>query len=331
MKYFLLILLFLTLSDAKEATVTQLFNAQTVKVAQFPHGKSLKSYGYVKADEARVFDVAPRFGGFVEVLYADRIYKEIQKGEILAKVYSPEVLKAKDDYLSTINYTKHNQNKAMLESAKIKLQLLNIPHAEIESIQKEQKTTNFTDILSPSEGYVFAKELHNQSAFSAKQKIFTIINLDTVWVEVKIHQDQLKDLDKFNNFTLSTPAYSQTFEAKKIQLYPQIAQNEEAFTLRLEVQNKEHLLIPGMYANVEMSAKEQTLLTLPTTAVIRKNGKFYVFGVGEYEGEYEPKEVEVEVLNPDTYIVKSGLNEGDEVVNNALFMMDSDAQINGLY
>jgi Cu(I)/Ag(I) efflux system membrane fusion protein len=54
-------------------------------------------------------------------------------------------------------------------------------------------------------------------------------------------------------------------------------------------------------------------------------------GVGEYEGEYEPSEVEVEVLNPDTYIIKSGLNAGDEVVNNALFMMDSDAQINGLY
>ena len=46
---------------------------------------------------------------------------------------------------------------------------------------------------------------------------------------------------------------------------------------------------------------------------------------------YEPLEIQVEVLNPNTYIVKSELNAGDEVVNNALFMMDSDAQVNGLY
>jgi len=42
-------------------------------------------------------------------------------------------------------------------------------------------------------------------------------------------------------------------------------------------------------------------------------------------------QVSVKVLNPNTYIVTSGLNAGDEVVSNALFMMDSDAQINGLY
>ncbi|MBU1642168.1 efflux RND transporter periplasmic adaptor subunit, partial [bacterium] len=64
---------------------------------------------------------------------------------------------------------------------------------------------------------------------------------------------------------------------------------------------------------------------------IRKNGKYYVFGVSEFEGEYEPIAVDAEVLDNNTYIIKSGLNKGDEVVDNALFMMDSDAQINGLY
>ncbi len=86
-----------------------------------------------------------------------------------------------------------------------------------------------------------------------------------------------------------------------------------------------------MYMNVSMSQKADTYLTLPTTAVIRKNGVFYVFVVGQYEGEYEPLEVEVTVLNPNTYIIKNGLSAGDTVVNNALFMMDSDAQVNGLY
>jgi Cu(I)/Ag(I) efflux system membrane fusion protein len=86
-----------------------------------------------------------------------------------------------------------------------------------------------------------------------------------------------------------------------------------------------------MYANVISKDKAKTYLTLPQSAVIRKDNKYYAFMVGEYEGEYEPIEVHVKPLDNKTYIVLDGLGEGDEVVNNALFMMDSDAQINGLY
>lgn len=323
MRYLFLIAMLITLPRAKEATVKQLFSVQTVKVKLLPHAKSIKSYGFVKVDDARVYDVSPRFGGYVEVLYADRIYKKVTKGEALAKVYSPEVLKAKDEYKNSVGYAK---NKAMIESSKIKLQLLNIPHAEIDA-----KTSNFTTINSPANGYVFKKGLNNNSAFNAKSVLFEIVNLDSVWIEVKIHQDQLRLVQNVDKFTLSTPALEETFEATNAGVYPKLDEKEESFTLRLEVKNPHAKLKPGMYMSVAMNQSKENYLTLPTTAVIRKNGAFYVFVVGEYEGDYEPLRVEVEALNPDTYIVKSVLKEGDIVVNNALFMMDSDAQINGLY
>ncbi len=331
MRYFLILLLLLTCSYAKEAKVEQLFSVQTVKVKEVSQAKNIKSFGFVKTDDSRVYDVSPRFDGFVEVLYADTMYQEVKKGELLAKVYSPEVLKAKDDYLNTLNFTSSHPNNVMLSSVQAKLSLLNIPDAEIDSIQKGKKNSNFTNIFSPVNGFIFKKELNNGSSFMTGKKVFEIVNLDKVWIEVKIHQDQLKNLNKVDNFTLTTSAYSRTFEAKKVQLYPKLDEKEEAFTLRLEVNNKEHLLMPGMYASVEMLSKQKSYLTLPATAVVRKNNKFYVFSVGEYEGEYAPTEVKVEVLNPDTYIIKNGLNAGDTVVNNALFMMDSDAQINSLY
>lgn len=323
MRYLLLITLFMTLGFTKEATVEQLFNVQTVKVKSVTDAKTMKSFGFVKVDDSRVYDVVPRFSGFVEILYADKLYKYVKKGEALAKVYSPEVLKAKDEYKNSLKYAK---NKTMTQSAKTKLQLLNIPSSEINT-----QGTDFTTIISPASGYIFKKNLNNNSAFKAKDTLFEIVNLDNVWVEVKIHQDQLPTLQTIDIFKLSTPSLTQTFEAKKGEIYPMLNEKEESFTLRLEVKNPNNLLKIGTYMSVDMRQKEQTYLTLPTTAVIKKNGLFYVFVVGEYEGEYEPLEVEVEVLNPNTYIVKSGLSENEEVVNNALFMMDSDAQINGLY
>jgi Cu(I)/Ag(I) efflux system membrane fusion protein len=331
MKLLLTLLILFSLLDAKEKTVEQLFNVQTTKVKQISNAKSIRSFGFVKVDESRVYDVSPRFGGFVETLYADKTYKKVTLGEKLVKVYSPEVLKAKDDYLNTINFTKNKKNKNMLRSAKTKLTLLNVPEAEIALIQKDKATSTFTTILSPANGFVFKKMLNNNSAFKAKEVLFQVVNLDKVWVEVKVHQNQLSTLQNIKNFTISTPSFNQTFTATREKLYPKLDEEEESFTLRLSLDNKSQLLKPGMYTTITMQADIKSYLTLPATSVIRKNGKFYVFIVGEYEGEYEPLELDVEVLNPDTYIVKSELKAGDEVVNNALFMMDSDAQINGLY
>ena len=331
MKTLVILCILLSLVYAKERSVKQLFNVQTVKVKLLSDSKSIKSFGFVKVDESRVYDVSPRFSGFVEVLYADKRYKKVKKGEKLALVYSPEVLKAKDDYLNTINYTRAKANKTMLSSARTKLSLLKVPDAEIKEIKKSKKTSFFTTIVSPANGYIFKKSLNNNSAFNAKNVLFEVVNLDRVWVEVKIHQNQLSLLKNIKNFTLTTPAYKQIFSAARVHIYPELDEKEESFTLRLSLENKGHLLRPGMYAKVKMTTEAKTHLTLPATAVIRKNGTFHVFIVGEYEGEYEPLEVEVEILNPDTYIVKSGLSEDDEVVNNALFMMDSDAQVNGLY
>ena len=320
-----LLTLMLTGVHAEIATVEQLFNVQIVKVKEQTSAKTIKSFGFVKVDQSRVYDVSPRFGGFVEILYADKIYKKVTKGQALAKVYSPEVLKAKDEYVNSLRYSK---NKGMIHSSKTKLKLLNIPNFEIKSIKKNR---TLTTIVSPANGYIFKKSINNNSAFNAKKVIFEIVNLENVWVEVNIHQNQLALLKNIDTFTLSTPALTQTFQAISSGIYPRLDSKEESFTLRLEVENKANLLKPGMYMSAVMSQASQSYLTLPTTAVIRKNGVFYAFVVGEYEGEYEPLQIEVEVLNPDTYIVKSGLIAGDEVVNNALFMMDSDAQVNGLY
>jgi len=315
---------------AKEATVEQLFNVTTLKVQLQESAKMQKNYGYVKVNESNIYDISPRFGGYVEQLFGDTIYKKVKRGEPLAIVYSPEVLKAKDEYRNTLRYAKKRANTAMLKSAKAKLQLLGVSKREIQNIQKGKYSHN-TVIYSPINGYIFKKNINKGSAFRAKQKLFTIVNLDDVWVEVKLFQEQLASLENIQKYAVNFKGLSHTYTTKKALVYPNLDPKIATMTLRLDLKNKEHKIFPGMYANVTSFEKSVKRLTLPTTAVIRKNAKYYVFGVGEYEGEYEPIEVEVKVIDAHTYEILSGLNEGDEVVNNALFMMDSDAQINGLY
>lgn len=329
LKFILLLLPFIVF--AKGPSVEQLFSVQTVKVKKEVTAYHKKSYGYVVADQAKVYEVSPRFGGFVEKLYADKIYKYVKKGDPLAVVYSPEVYKAKEDYINSFNYTRNRPNKGMLKSAKLKLSLLGVSANEITDVIKKKKVSSNTTIYAPQSGYIFVKNISEGSAFNAKTNLFEIVNLDDVWVEARIFEDDVKWIKKANSFKISFKTTNNIYTADSTFLYPKLNPKEATLTLRLRIKNPKQEIYPGMYANILSQDKSQTYLTLPQTAVIRKDGKYYAFVVGEFEGEYDPIEVSVKPLNNETYIIISGLKEGDEVVNNALFMMDSDAQINGLY
>ena len=219
----------------------------------------------------------------------------------------------------------------MLKSAKLRLSLLGVNQKEIETLIKKKKVSKNTTIYAPLSGYIFKKNISAGSAFNAKALLYEIVNLDEVWIETKIFAQDVSWLQKATDFDISFQSTPKHYKAISKLLYPKLDEKEATFTLRLRVQNPHHTLFPGMYATVLSSDKTQTYLTLPSDAIMRKDGKTYVFVVGEYEGEYEPLQISAKPLNPHMYIITDGLNAGDEVVSNALFMMDSDAQINGLY
>ena len=329
LKFIFLLVPFILL--AKGPSVKQLFSVQTVKVKEESAAHSKKNYGYVVADQAKVYDITPRFGGYVKKLYADKIYKYVKKGEALALIYSPEVYKAKEDYIHSYNYTKNRPNKGMLKSAKRKLSLLDIAASEINDVIKMKKASQYTTIYAPQSGYIFVKNINDGSAFNAKTNLFEIVNLDDVWVEARIFEDDIQWIKKVKNFVVSFKTTNNVYKATAELLYPKLNPKEATLTLRLHIKNSKHELYPGMYANILSRDKAKEYLTLPQTAVIFKDGKHYAFVVSEFKGEYDPVEVFVKPLNNAKYIITRGLKAGDKVVNNALFMMDSDAQINGLY
>jgi Cu(I)/Ag(I) efflux system membrane fusion protein len=315
----------------QKVTIEQLFNVKTIKVKKMMTAQEQVNYGYIMAQDSLKVDVTAWYSGFVEVLYADTLYKKVKKGEALAKVYSPEVYKAKQDYLNSINYNATRPAAGMLKSAKTKLTLLGISPLEITRIQKEGKADEFTTIYAPVSGWIFEKNINQGSSFTSKKKLFQIVNLDKVWMEVKLFQNEVEKLKTLEHFTVKPKGTDKTYVAKKSLLYPMIDPKEATVTLRLTLNNDKGDLKPGMYAKMHASAGKQSHLVIPRTAAMRKNGIWYAFLATEFKGEYEPVIIELKPLDNTHYEVLKGLHDGDTLVNNALFMMDSDAQINGVY
>jgi len=155
-----------------KSTITQLFNVKTVQVKEIKSAKEQVNYGYIVAQDSLKVDVTSWYSGFVKELYADTMYKKVKKGDALVKVYSPEVYKAKQDYLNSINYNRKTSMPEMLRSAKTKLLLLGVDNKEILKIQKEGQADEFTTIHAPVDGWIFEKNINQGSSFSSKRSFF---------------------------------------------------------------------------------------------------------------------------------------------------------------
>jgi len=318
-------------TPSKKQSIEQLFNVRTIEVTSRLTSKKQVNYGYVVIPDSSIVDVTPRYGGYVEKLFANTLYTKVEKGEALALVYSPEVYKAKQDYINSIKYNQKTAMPEMLRSAKIKLQLLGVSEKEINAMTSNHTVDFFTTIYAPISGWIFEKKLNDGSSFSEKNKLFEIVRLEKIWIEAKLFQKQINILDTLKTFEIKVEGIPQTFQATDALLYPMLDPKEATATLRLSVNNEKELLKPGMYVKIYSQANEEERLVIPRTAAIRKNGTWYAFLATDFEGIYEPVEISVKPLDTKHFEVLNGLQLGDKLVENALFMMDSDAQINSIY
>ena len=100
--------------------------------------------------------------------------------------------------------------------------------------------------------------------------------------------------------------------------------------MRFIIDNKDLKVVPSMFGKVDINVKNDVMLTLPKTAVLKKANDYYVFKPLP-NGEFKPMKIDAKRISSNKYEILSGLGQNDEVINNALFLLDSDAITNALY
>ena len=59
----------------------------------------IQTTGNVEADETRLAEVQVRFAGWIQKVFVDSIFKQVQKGQRLLTIYSPELVRTENEYL----------------------------------------------------------------------------------------------------------------------------------------------------------------------------------------------------------------------------------------
>lgn len=324
----ILILSTLLLSSFLQAQILdakQLFNKKITKVVKEEVSINKSFYGVTKIDESSLVDITSRFDGYITKLNANKKYMTIKKGEPLYSVYSQELLSIQNELQVAKNF---NQN--IYQSTFSRLDNLDISKSEQQKIKDGKMNSNGLVVTSPINGLLMEKNINQSSAITKGNLLLQMASLDKIWFVASVYQSDLEFIKKDNMALITIDGINQKLNSKVDFIYPIFDEKTKTVNVRFILENEDLKLVPSMFGKVDINVKKDLMLTLPKTAVLKKADKFYVFKPLE-NGEFEPIKIEAKRISSNKYEILGGLNENDEVINNALFLLDSDAVTNALY
>ena len=326
MKLFLsALLLGATILNAEILEVSQLFNKKLIKVQKEEIGILKSFYGRTALNETKIYDIVTRFDGYITKLYANEQYQTIKKGNPLFTIYSDQISSIQQEIQIAKRF-----NKSLVNSNIEKLKSLDINSSVIKQIRKSKKTIKDIPFYSPSDSIVLQKNI-NSGSFAKKGKLLLqLASLDELWFIASIYQKDLSFIKKDMKAKIYIDGVKNPIDSKVEMIYPRVDLKTKTIDVRFSISNKDFKLYPNMFAKVILKEISKTRLTLPKTAVLSKGENHFVFQKLS-QTEFEPIEIKAKRISSNKYEILSGIEEGQEVINNALFLLDSDAITNGLY
>jgi len=322
---YLLSTLVISSANAKIIEVNQLFNKSITKVKQVNMGINKSYYGNTQINEEETTDIVTRYDGFITKLNANKTFMPVKKGDILLSIYSDKVMSIQEE----LRVTKKINNN-LYRSAVDKLIALDIDPIELKRIKNSTKSLKSINIHAPINGIVMKKNVNNKSAIKKSKTILELANIEKLWFIAQVYQKDISSIKLGMNAKIYIEGVDTPIKTKVQYIYPIVNKETKTVQVRFIIDNKDMKIYPNMFAEVKLQTNKRTMLTLPKTAVLNKGSKFYVFKPVS-DREFEPIEVEVKRISSNSYEIIDGLQVNDEVINNALFLLDSDAVTNALY
>ena len=193
----------------------QLIGVQTTEAIVKPLWKTIRTVGRVESDERKITTVNIKVEGWVEKLYADFTGKPVKKGDLIADIYSPELVSTQLEFINLLKWKDEKGHRfqrnvefnghrfgttgqmltfdieALLLVAKERLMLWEIPDDQIKKIEETKKPIKILQLRSPVNGFVLEKPVVKGTRVAPGDKIVDIVDLSTVWIIADIYEPDL--------------------------------------------------------------------------------------------------------------------------------------------
>ena len=289
-----------------------------------PFTQAIRAAGVVAIDTSRLTDISLKFNGWIGDLKSNYIGQEIAKGQVLFTVYGPDLLAAQEEYLET---KKRGRSKALVDSAKRRLALWDVRPEQIRALEKRGKAYEYLPFMSPANGTLLEKNVVEGTGVMPGKTLLRIADLSRIWVEASLYEYELSIIEEGMPVTVELPDVPDMKFAGKVDwIDPIVNPKTRTGRIRIELDNSNGKLKPGMFANVRLSRDLGQRLVVPVEAVLYAGDTRVVF-VDLGEGRLAPKRIRIGRRNADWIVVIDGLSEGDKVVTSGNFLIAAESKL----
>jgi|APThiThiocy_ev2_2_1041544.scaffolds.fasta_scaffold04276_11 Cu(I)/Ag(I) efflux system membrane fusion protein len=281
--------------------------------------------GTVQLDERRVSVVATRSDAFINTVASVTTGDRIAKGQALVQLYSPEIAAAGAQFLTDLN---SGGRDGALGGARQRLENFGVPPEAIAEIERTRKVPLSMTWRAPRDGIVLQRNAVEGMKAAPGDVLFRLADISTVWVVADVPEYQLGAVKVGAAVTIRLRGRpGQTFSGRVALIYPQVAADTRTTKVRIEIPNPDGILLPDMYADVEIaSGSGGQVVAVPDNAVI-DTGSRQVVIVDKGDGRFEPRQVQVGQQGGGFTEIRSGIAAGDKIVVAANFLIDAESNL----
>jgi membrane fusion protein, copper/silver efflux system len=311
----------------------QLANVLTSLVSRQVAVKEIRLYGKVQFDERLLQSQVAHVSGRIEKLGVNFTGETVSKGQLLAQIYSPELIVAQKELIESAK-TKETQ-PAVFQAARERLIQWKLTDNQIETILESGTTQNNFEVFSNTSGVVTARQINTGDYVSRGTILFQIADLSRVWVMFDAYESDLQFLHKGEEVTFTLDSWpGSPFKGNIKFIDPVIDPVTRVAKVRVETNNASGMLKPEMFASgivLSTLGDKKDKVVIPKSAVLwtGKRSIVYIRQPGTDEYIFKMREVELGPEVGDSYVIESGLSEGENIVTSGTFSIDAAAQLEG--
>ena len=320
-------------------TAVKLAEIETEPVRRGKPVASVRLSGTIEPDERNIKTITAWVPGRLEKLFVDFTGSEVKKGDPLVELYSPDLYSAQEELIQALSQSGMNEDSdesagVLVQAAREKLRQLGLTEDQLLDLEKRGTASERIVIVSPISGIVLHKTALQGNYVSKGSPIYTITDLSSVWAVLDACEKDVALLKTGQTASFEVEAIpGKTFPGKIRFIDPVLDAATRSVQVRLDVSNPQHLLKPGMFIRAVVHAvlpgeKTEPLL-VPASAVLKTGMRavVYVRKANANEPVFEGREVLLGGKAGNDYVVLSGLEEGEQVVVQGNFKIDSAMQI----
>ncbi|MDG9794577.1 efflux RND transporter periplasmic adaptor subunit [Acinetobacter baumannii] len=294
-------------------------------VEQAVIGNAMFTNGILQANERQTAILQTRASGFVQRVYGHAVGDMVTEGSPIADISIPEWTGEQTEFLAVLR----TGDRSLIQASRQRLQLLGIPQNVIHQVERTRRVQSNITLQAPISGFIDSLEVRNGMALAMGQTLATIKGINPIWLEAAVPEKQIAGIKRGMSVEANFAAFSQKVTGKVIDILPTLDTTSRTNKVRIELPNPSGQLKPGMFASVNIINNPQSSLVVPEQAVIRTGTRNVVI-VGREQGRFEPVVVQLGQSDGNKIAVLQGLKAGQRVVISGQFLIDSEANLQGI-